>query len=173
MTSLSHSQAQLLRLQLTTFFTVRLDEERKILPEEQARAFHRSTAQLLFLSQRARPDMQTLASFLTKRVRSPDEDYWGKLRRGLMYLKGTLHMKLNITVDSLTTIKWYVDALYGVHSDCKGHTGMMMTLGAGASMAMSKAHKLNTKRSTEAELVGVYDALPDMFGGKYFLEAQG
>ena len=40
-------------------------------------------------------------------------------------------------------------------------------------MAMSKAHKLNTKSSTEAELVGVYDALPDILWGKYFLEAQG
>ena len=90
-----------------------------------------------------------------------------------MYLKGTLHMKLNITVDSLTTIRWYVDASYSVHSDCKYHTGVMMTLGAGASMAMSKAHKLNTKSSTEAELVGVYDALPDILWGNYFLEAQG
>ena len=85
-------------------------------------------------------------------------------------MKGTLHMKLNITVDSLTTIKWYVDASYGVHSDCKGHTGMMMKLGARASMAMSKAHKLNTKSSTEAELVGVYDALPDILWGKYSLK---
>ena len=49
----------------------------------------------------------------------------------------------------------------------------MMTLGAGASMAMSKAHKLNTKSSTEAKLVGVYDALPDILWGKYFIEAQG
>ena len=59
-------------------------------------------------------------------------------------------MKLNITVDSCTTIHWYIDALYGVHSYCKGHTGMMMTLGAGASMSLSKAHKLDTKISTEA-----------------------
>ena len=49
---------------------------------------------------------------------------------------------------------------------------MMMALGAGASMVMSKTHKLNTKISTEAELVGVYDALPDILWGKYFLEAQ-
>ena len=51
-----------------------------------------------------------------------------------MYLKGMLHMKLNIPVDSLTTIRWYIDASYGVHSDCKAHTGMMMMLGAGASI---------------------------------------
>ena len=44
-------------------------------------------AQLLFLSQRAHPDMQTLVYVLTKRVRSPDEDDWSKLKRGLAYLK--------------------------------------------------------------------------------------
>ena len=104
-------------------FTVRPDDERKLLPEEQAQAFHRTAAQLLFLSQRARPDMQTLVSFLIKHVRSPDEDDWKKLKRGLVYLKGTMHMKLNITVASLSTITWYVDASYGVHYDCKGHTG--------------------------------------------------
>ena len=92
--------------------------------------------------------MQTLVSFLTKRVRSPDEDDWKKLQRGLMNLKGTMHM---ITVDSVSTIRWYVDASYGVHYDCKGHTGMMMTLGAGACMSMSKAQKLNTGSSTESK----------------------
>ena len=90
-----------------------------------------------------------------------------------MYLKGTRHMKLCITVDSLSTIRWYVDASYGVHYDCNGDTGMMMTLGAGAAVSMSKAQKLNTASSTESELVGVHDALPDILWGKYFLEAQG
>ena len=77
-------------------------------------------------------------------------------------MKGTMHMKLCITVDSLSTIRWYVDASYGAHYDCKGHTGMMMTLGAGAAMSMSKAQKLNTGSSTESELVGVHDCLPDI-----------
>ena len=122
-------------------FTVRPDNERKVLPEEQAQAFHRTTAQLLFLSQRARPDLATLVSFLTKRVQSPDEDDWGKLMRGLRYLKDTRHMKLNITIDSLTSIRY---ASYGVHHDCKAHTGMMMTLGDGAAMSMSRAQKMNT-----------------------------
>ena len=81
--------------------------------------------------------MQTLVSFLTKRARSPDEDDWKKLQRGLMYLKGTMHIKLNITIDSLSTITWYVDTSYGVHYECKGHTGMMMTLGAGAATSQS------------------------------------
>ena len=89
-------------------FAVRPDNEQKLLPEEQAQAFRRTTAHFLFISQQARPDMQTLVSFLTNGVRSPDEDDWGELKRGLMYLKGTMHMKLNITADSLSTNRWYV-----------------------------------------------------------------
>ena len=104
-------------------FEVRPDDERKPLPEEQAMAFHRATAQLLFVSGRARPDIKTAVSFLTTRVKSPDEDDWGKLKRVLKYLRGTLHMKLCLTVDNLNTLRWWVDASYGVHWDSKGHTG--------------------------------------------------
>ena len=71
---------------------------------------------------RARLDIQTPTSFLTKQVREPDKDDWGKLKRVLQYLKGTMYLKLALTVDSLNTIKWWVDALYGVHADLKGHT---------------------------------------------------
>ena len=65
-------------------------------------AFHRTTAQLLFLSARARQDIQPATAFLTTRVRSPNEDNWGKVKRVLGYLKGTLHMPLILSADSLT-----------------------------------------------------------------------
>ena len=71
---------------------VREDEDRELLSEEMAKQFHRTVAQLLFLCKRARPDIETLVSFLTTRVNQPDKDDWGKLRHGLMYLKGVLHM---------------------------------------------------------------------------------
>ena len=63
------------------------------------------------------------------RVEAPDEDDWGKLKRVLKYLWGTRHMKLTLTVDNLHTLRWWVDAAYGVHWDSKGHTGMMMGKG--------------------------------------------
>ena len=44
-------------------FEVRDDEERKPLPEEQARAFRHSVAQLLLLSGRTRPDIKTAVAF--------------------------------------------------------------------------------------------------------------
>ncbi len=48
-----------------------------------------------------------------------------------------------------------------------------MSLGAGAVYSTSKKQKLNTKSSTEAELVGVNDIMPQILWTRYFLEAQG
>jgi hypothetical protein len=69
------------------------------LQDEQARAFHHTLAQLLFLSTWARCDIQPAAAFLTTRVKSPDKDSWGKVKRLLGYLKGTLHMPLILLAD--------------------------------------------------------------------------
>ena len=80
----------------------------------------------------------------------------------LKYLKGTMYLKLTLSVDNLTTIRWYVDTAYGVHIDCKGHTGMMMTLGRGAAMSFSRGQKLNDRSLTEVELIGLDDALLDI-----------
>ena len=78
-------------------FDVCEDNKDKILPEEQALAFHYTTAQLLFLSVHTRPDTHTTVSFLYTRTRAPDEDDWGKLKRVLKYLYGTKPMKLCLT----------------------------------------------------------------------------
>ncbi len=77
-----------------------------LLPEEQARAFHHAAAQLLFLSARARRDIQPATAFLTTRVKCSDEDDWGNMKRLLGYLKGTLHMPLILSADSLTLPRW-------------------------------------------------------------------
>merc|ERR1711966_605417 len=85
------------------------------LPEELAVIFHHTVAQLLFVSQRARRDIQTPVAFLTKRVKNPDKDYWNKLVRCLQYIKATIHMKLTLGVDSLNVLNWYIDAAHQVH----------------------------------------------------------
>ena len=54
------------------FFKIRYYEDREVLPEEMARQFHRTMAQLLFCCKRARTDIKTLVSFLTTRVKEPD-----------------------------------------------------------------------------------------------------
>ena len=56
----------------------------------------------------------------------------------------------------------------------KSHTGGVMSTGTGAAYSTSsKKQKLNTKSSTESELVGIDDVLPQALWTKYFLEGQG
>jgi hypothetical protein len=53
------------------------------------------------------------------------------------------------------------------------HTGGAMSLGRGVIYGTSKRQKLNTKSSTESEIVGTDDVVPQMLWTLYFLEAQG
>ena len=48
-----------------------------------------------------------------------------------------------------------------------------MTLGKGATTSTSTKQKVNVRSSTEGELVGADDALPQAIWSKYFIEAQG
>jgi hypothetical protein len=67
----------------------------------------------------------------------------------------------------------WIDAAYAVHQDMKSHTGGAISFGRGAILCKSIKQKLNTKSSTEAELVGVSDYLPNTIWVRFFLEAQG
>jgi hypothetical protein len=55
----------------------------------------------------------------------------------------------------------------------RGHTGGGLTLGRGFPIITSTKQKLNTRSSTESELVGVDDMMPSILWSRYFLEAQG
>ena len=50
---------------------------------------------------------------------------------------------------------------------------MFMRQGKGATYTVSSKHKLNTKRSTEAELVACDDATAQLLWTRHFLAAQG
>jgi hypothetical protein len=125
-------------------FAVCLSAKARLLPIDQARVFHHTTAQLLFLSC-VHCDIQTPVSFLTTRVKHPDEDEWGELKCVLTYLHSTRSLKLTLFAESLSIIQWYVDASHQTHEDCHGHTGAILTLGCGAVSSSSTKQKLNTK----------------------------
>jgi hypothetical protein len=154
-------------------FDVRDASGAKPLPKEQAMIFHQCVAQLLFLLLRVRQDLQPCIAFLTTRVQAPDEDNWGKLKRALSYLESTIHMPLILSADSLTLARWWVDASYAVHSNCKGHTGAGLSFGQGMALNYSWKHKINTRRSTKAELVGVDDLLCFILWAQYLMQEQG
>ncbi len=153
-------------------FVIRDDEDARKLNEEQALAFHHTVAQLLFMATRARRDIQTAVAFLTTRAKSPDEDDWGKLKCILKYLNGTKYLKLRLTVDDLAVLKWYVDGSHNVHWDCKGHGGAVFLLGRGVTLSYSRKLKLNTRSSTETELVTADMYAPEMLWSLHFIQAQ-
>jgi Reverse transcriptase (RNA-dependent DNA polymerase) len=150
-----------------------IDENAMKLDNETSKMFHHNTAKLLFLSKRARPDIQIAVAFLTTRVKLPDTDDYKKLCRVMKYLRNTLELTLVLEAQDLNVIKWWVDGSYGVHPDMKSHTGGTMSLGKGSIYSTSTRQKLNTKSSTEAELVAVADVMPQVLWTKYFLSAQG
>jgi hypothetical protein len=143
------------------------------LDKEKAKIFHHLVAKLLYLSKRTRPDIQFPIAFLTTRVCEPDIDDWKKLGRCLCYLKGSMELDLTLETALPMIIRWWIDSAYGVHADCKSHTGGAMSLGKGCPLNMSRKQRINTRSSTEAELVGVNDNMTMVLWVKLFLEAQG
>jgi hypothetical protein len=135
--------------------------------------FHRVTASLLFISRRCCLGIQTVVGFLTTRVSCPTEDNWTKLRRVLLYLRGTIDLVLTIGADGITKMKSWVDISYGTHDDCRSHTGAAISFGWGVLLTKCQKQKLNTKSTTEGEIVGVSDFFPNMILARMFLEEQG
>ena len=135
--------------------------------------YHHLVAKLLYLGKRTRPDLLTAISFLCTRIQSPDVDDFKKLGRCLRYLRDTRHLSLTLEADGMTVIQWWVDASFATHPNCRSHTGATLSFGKGSVYSMSSKQKLNTRSSTEAELVGINDVLSMILWTRLFLEAQG
>ena len=151
----------------------KVDHEAAKLNEERSDRFHHYVAKLLYMSKRARPDIQTAIAFLCTRVKGPDEDDVKKLKRVMSYLKETPFLPLVLGWDETGNIYWFVDAAFAVHDDLRSHSGGYMTLGKGGIITSSTKQKLNTNSSTEAEVVGVDDNMSFICWARYYLQAQG
>ena len=145
----------------------------KPLQNKEAEVFHSVVAKLLYVSIRARMDILLAVRFLCTRVSKCTVEDQAKLKRLLEYIKGTLHFKYTLGSDNMTKLRSWVDASYTVHPDMKSHTGGVMSFGRGGLICKSSKQKLNTKSSTEAEVVGASDYLPNTMWVQMFLEAQG
>jgi hypothetical protein len=135
--------------------------------------FHSLTAKLLYLGKRVRPDILCAVSFLSKRVQAPQVDDMKKLRRVLMYIRGTKELGIVLEADKNMCVLAWIDASFGVHADFKSHTGTVIGFGRGPVYCKSTTQKLNTKSSTEAELVGLSDSTPQVIWTRNFLIGQG
>ena len=83
----------------------KVNDQAESLSQGNADLFHSTTAKILFLCKRARPDVQTSIAFLCTRVKSPDVDDMKKLRRLVCYLRDT--KELGTMLDAAEPLKWF------------------------------------------------------------------
>ena len=113
----------------------------------------------LYVAKRARPDLQVAVVFLCKQVKCPNMDDWKKLGRLVQYVRATIHLPLILGSDGTGNMVLSSNALFAVHMDMKSHIGYCSTLGTRFPILRSLGQKVNTRNSTESELVGVNDVI--------------
>jgi len=152
-------------------FTVNEDCEK--ISQDKVVQFHNLVAKTLYATKRARPDTCTAIAYLTTRVREPDTDDWKKLCHMMRYLRGSRKMPLILSANGSHILKWWVDASFAVHPNMRGHSGGGFSMGRGMPIVGSNKHKMNTRSSTESEIVAADDFMPAVCWTRYFLMAQG
>jgi hypothetical protein len=147
-------------------FTIR--ENCKKLDQSKSEIFHSLTAKILYLAKRVRPDLLVAVSFLSTRTKEPDEDDWIKLTRALRYVNSSKELFLRLKPRKNFLLA-SIDASFGIHFDYKSHTGVCIFVGFGVIFAKSTKQKLNSKSSTEAELIAASDGAAYVIGIRNFM----
>jgi hypothetical protein len=150
-----------------------IDQKSPLLPIKKKDLFHSIVAKLLWVMKRGRPDIETTIAFLCTRVAAPTDQDWKKLRRLLQFLNQTIDDIRIVAADDLSALFTWIDAAYAVHPNMRSHTGGAMSMGTGVLHCKSSKQKLNTKSSTEAEVVGTSDYVPYSIHMAMFMKHQG
>ena len=121
--------------------------------------FHHFVAKLLYLAKRTWPDILLVVAFLCTRVKSLDINDYKKFGQCLSYVRGTKEIPLTLEASNMSIIHWWINASFTVHADYKSLTGACLSFGCGCPINMSSKQKINTRSSTDAELVAINDAM--------------
>ena len=149
------------------------NEKSQPLDERRAKIYVHIVQKLLHVCKRSRLDLQVGIGYMCTRVKDPRQQDWMKLRRMLQYIRGTMDLKRVVSLESSLKMDIFIDASHATHHDMKGQTGGCIMMGDGVIHGRSNKQKLNTKSSTETELVGNSDYLPFALWLLYFYECQG
>ena len=124
----------------------------------------------MFLCKRARPDIETVVSYLSIRTTNHDDSDWLKLLQMMGFLKGIRDDVLTLEAADVQILYWYIDTASAVHPDMKSNSGLIFTLYKGAIINSSRKHKVNSRSSTEAELNVTDEILSKIMRVKTFLK---
>jgi hypothetical protein len=130
-------------------------------------------AKTSYATKQARPDTFTAIIFMTMIVREPDKDNCTKVVHVMIYIRGTRTMSLILSANGSGILKGWVDASFDVHPHLQGHSGGGLSLGRGFPIVSYTKQKLNTRSSTETEIIGAEDFMPAIVWTRYFMKPQG
>jgi hypothetical protein len=82
-------------------------------------------------------------------------------------------MPLILSANGSGILKWWVDTSFAVHPNMRGHSGGGLSLGRGFPIVSYTKKKLNTRSSTENEIMGADEFMPAICWTHYFMKAQG
>jgi len=149
-----------------------VNEDSPLVDESRRRLFYKLVYRLIYVTGRGRKDLELAISFLAERANVCNEGDYCKLRRLIHYIYYAINLKTIIGIDNITRMVTFIDASYAIHPNIRSHTGGAISYENGVFVSHSKKQKLNTKSSTESELVGVSDVIPKLLFISLFLEAQ-
>ena len=137
-------------------------------------AFASKVMKLMYISRLTRHDLLTLEAYLTTRLQRPTESDEKKLWRGLQYLNATKDKGVTLSAKSRRIHMW-ADTSFATHQDAKSHTGCVISLGpcGGPVYCRSVKQKPVSRSSTEAELIGLHDSLPQVLWLQQLMEDMG
>jgi hypothetical protein len=135
-----------------TYFTI--DHQSMQLCDQNRKLFHTTTAKLLYLAKRARPDILTVTSFLCTSVKAPTQEDMSKLLHALGYLKSTQQTTLTLKPTKPLQVETYIDAAL---DNSKSYSGVAIFVAGVLVYASSRKQKCITKSPTESELVALMD----------------
>jgi hypothetical protein len=112
---------------------------------------------LMFLATRTRPDLLLTLSILSSKARAPNIHDMERLDRVVGYLLETRNKGLKMEINNMNLFA-YFDASWASHSDLKGHSGVVITLGHNGFpiYCKSQKQKVVSRSSTEAELIAMF-----------------
>ena len=115
---------------------------------------------LMFLATRTRPDLLLTLSILSSKARAPNVYDMERLDRVVGYLLETATKGLKLEINNMNLFA-YFDASWASHSDLKGHSGIVITLGHNGFpiYCKSQKQKVVSRSSTEAELIAMFHGL--------------
>ena len=143
------------------------------LSDDRAARFRRVVGILQWACKCGRPDVDLAIAFMRSRVDFCTVQDWKKLRGLLLFLQDTIDDERIIGADDLRELFTFIDASHAVHENMRGHTGGLMSFGRGVFHSRSTKQRINTRSSTESELVGTYEYMPYNIWVQNFMETQG